>query len=159
MKSAAAAAPASSLRFIFPSSSMLQYRAGLFRDELLLVSIVHGLDEVFKTLVHLLALHLARRRDRLAFLFGVERLGQVAERLDICDTRELRVRALHLPLEELFHPRMTREAGESAVGNVLGARPLRYGVELDLDERGEVFARVAEHGHLGDIRARPQYVF
>src|SRR3954463_155290 len=70
IRSAAIAAPAICTRFIFSSSSsMLQYGASLFREELLLASIVHGLDELPEALVHLLALHFARRRDRLAFLF------------------------------------------------------------------------------------------
>ena len=43
-----------------------------------------------------MALDLAGRCDRLAFLFGVERLGQDAKVLDLLDPRKLAVRPLDL---------------------------------------------------------------
>src|SRR5690348_8668502 len=101
----------------------MQCGASLSREQLVLAAIVHGVDEVLEALVHLLALHLARRRDRLAFFFGVERLRQDAERLDLLDAGELRVGTLDLALEQRFHLRMAREAREPAIRNVLAARP------------------------------------
>src|SRR3954465_684476 len=53
---------------------------------------------------------------------------------------------------------MARQAREAAVADVLASRPVRHRVEGDLDERGEVFPRVAEHRYLGDVRARTQDV-
>ena len=58
-------------------------------DQPLLAVVVHRLDQRLETLVHQLALHLARRRHRLALFFRIERLGQNAERLDLLDAREL----------------------------------------------------------------------
>src|SRR5919198_3546790 len=88
--STSAAALAICTCFIFvSSSSMLQYGAGFFREQLVLAAIVHGVDKLPVALVHLLALHLARWRDRLAFLFRVECLRQDAESLDLLDAREL----------------------------------------------------------------------
>src|SRR4051812_33450687 len=155
--SASAAALAISTCFMFPSSwSVLQYGACLSREELVLASIVHGVHQVPEALVHLLALHLARRCDRLAFRFGVERLRQNAEGLELLDAGELHVGALDLILEQRFHFGMVRKAGETAVCDVLAACPVRHRLEVDLDECCEVFARVTEYRHLGDIGARPQ---
>src|SRR5690348_11481838 len=159
IRSAAAAAPAIAPRFISASSwSLLQYRAGLSCQQLLFAAIVHGLDEVPEPLVHLLALHLARRRDRLAFLLRIERLRQDAERLDLLDARELRIGALDLRSQKPLDLRMARQAGEAAVGNVAAARPVGHGVEIDLDQRRKILSRMAEDGRLGDERARAQDV-
>ena len=53
---------------------------------------------------------------------------------------------------------MAREAGEAGIGDVAAARPVGDGVELDLEERREVLARVAKDSGLGDIGACPQDV-
>ena len=104
------------------------------------------------------ALDLAGRRDRLALLLGIEHLRQDAERLDLLDARELRVGLVDLGSGSAAAPRMLREAGEAGVGDVVAARPIRNRVEVDLDERGKIFAAVAEHRHLGDIGLRAQRI-
>src|SRR5712691_19001 len=55
----------------------------LLGDAAQLVLGVHRFDQSAKALVHLLALHLAGRRDRLAFQLRIERARQDAERLDL----------------------------------------------------------------------------
>src|SRR3954468_20892938 len=134
--------------------SVLQHAACFFREQLFLAAIVHGLDQLAESLVHLPALHLARRRDRLALRFRIERLRQDAERLDLLDAGELGIGALELAPEQGLDLRMARQAGEAAVGNVPAARPVGNRVEVDLDQRAEILPRLAEHRDLRDKWAR-----
>src|SRR5690606_13238123 len=84
---------------------------------------------------------------------GVERLRQDAETLDLLDARELPVRAVDLRLEQLAHLRMMREAGETGIGNSARTRPVGHRIEVDLDERTQILARMPEHRDLGDVWA------
>ena len=88
---------------------------------------------------------------------GIERLGQDAERLDLLDARELAVGALDLGRRSAAPRRgLLREAGEAGVGDVVAARPVGDRVVVDLDQRGQVLAAVAEHHRLGDVGAGAQ---
>src|SRR5262249_27279724 len=127
-------------------------------DQPLLAIIVHAFNERLETLVHEMALDLARRGHRLALFLGIERLGQDAKVLDLLDAGKLAVRPLDLGADQSHHVGARGEAGEAGVGHVVTAGPIRYRVGLDLDEGGKVFAAMAEDDRLRDIGAGAQDV-
>src|SRR5215475_6413784 len=53
---------------------------------------------------------------------------------------------------------MPREAREAGVGHVAAARPLRDGIEVDLDERSYVLPAMPDHHRLGDVGARAKQI-
>ena len=54
---------------------------------------------------------------------------------------------------------MLRERGEAGVDDAVLARPIRDGVEIDLDQRARKFATIGEQDGLADERARFQQIF
>ncbi len=77
----------------------------------------------------------------------------------ICSTRaSCAIGLVDLALDQPLHARVLREAGEAGVGHVVGARPVGHRLEVDLDQRDEILAGMAEHDGLGEIGARPQRV-
>ena len=80
-----------------------QGATGAGGDQAFLAVVVHVLDQRLETLVHQLALHLARRRHRLAFLFRVERLGQNAEAFDLLNSRERRIGLVDLGFDKALN--------------------------------------------------------
>ena len=72
------------------------------RQQTFLVIVIHGVDELFETLLHERALDLASRGDRLTLLPRVEHLRQNAKVLDLLDARELHVGLVDLGLDQPF---------------------------------------------------------
>src|SRR5215813_3952198 len=128
--SAAAANTAARVRpniFFLPGLIETSYgfdRAG--GDQPLLAIIVHAFNERLETLVHEMALDLARRGHRLALFLGIERLGQDAKVLDLLDAGKLAVRALDVGADQSHHVGAGGEAGEAGMGHVVAASPIRY---------------------------------
>jgi hypothetical protein len=47
---------------------------------------------------------------------------------------------------------MRGETGEAGIGDVVGARPIRYRVKVNLHDCGEIFAAMTEHHGLRYVR-------
>src|SRR4029078_6959195 len=102
------------------------------------------------------ALHLARRRG-IAVL-RIELFWNNAEFLHLLDPRELRVCLLDLARDELAHERVLRKRREGGVHDPIVARPVRDGIEIDLDQRAWKLAPIANHNRLADERARLEQI-
>src|SRR5262245_9767977 len=131
-------------------------RGELSSDAPLLVAAVHRLQEFAVAIGHESALHLAGRGDRLAFVLWSQLLRKDPDRLDLLDTGQVGVRALHLLFEEAANLGAFDEGRVARVGDALRPRPLGDRVEVQLEQCHQVLSRLAEHGGLADIRARAE---
>src|ERR1700716_2993945 len=93
-----------------------------------------------------------------ALSLGIERLGQDTEILDLLGPRQLAVRSRDFGSDQCHHVAASREAGKAGIGHVVVARPVRHRIGVDLDERGQVFATVAEHHDFTDEGAGAKHV-
>ena len=64
-----------------------------------------------------------------------------------------------LDLDQPLDARMRCQAGEAGIGDVVGARPIGDGVEVDFDDGREIFAAVTEDDRFRDIGAGTQRIF
>ena len=89
---------------------------------------------------------------------GSSTFGRMRNALDLLDAREIAIGLVDLVSDQRFDARVLREAGEAGVGDVVGPRPIGDRIEVDLDERGEIFAAMPEHDSFRNIRACAQSV-
>ena len=94
--------------------------------------------------------------DGLALDFGIELAVENAERLHLLDAAERGVGLLDLARQQAIDLGMGGERAVGRIGDAVGARPFRNGADVDLDQRGEILAALADDARLADIGARLQ---
>src|SRR5438093_1624026 len=125
-------------------------------DPPLFVGREHRLDQVVVALEHQPALDLARGRDGLALLLGIQLARQHTEGLHLLHATEGRVRARDLRVEQARHLRVRGQRRVPGVREPTLARPLGDRFVIHLDQRGEVLAALAEDDGVADVGARAQ---
>src|SRR2546428_420740 len=125
-------------------------------DPPLFVGREHRLDQVVVALEHQPALDLARGRDGLALLLGIQLARQHTEGLHLLHATEGRVRARDLRVEQARHLRVRGQRRVPGVREPTLARPLGDRFVIHLDQRGEVLAALAKDDGVADVGARAQ---
>ncbi len=111
---------------------------------------VHLLDQGLEHRGKMLTLHLAGRR-RVA-LFGVELLRNDPEFLDLFDARQGVVDGADLRFDQPDDLLVRGERREACINDAFAPRPFGNRAKIDLDERADEFAAVADQRRLADIR-------
>src|SRR2546428_3376897 len=122
---------------------------------------VEGLDEGRVLLADVAAAHLTRPRDLL--VVGVELLVQDQELPDLGPLEHLvlqqaAIDALDLLLDQLVDFRLLAEVGIARIGNPAALRPVPDRGEIDVHERGDVRAVLADAHGLLHVRRELQLV-
>src|SRR5262245_65397705 len=119
-------------------------------DTPLLVVGVHFFDQMRELLLQKRPLDLPRGSNRFALDLGIELTIENAERFDLLDLAERSVRSLDLVCKQSIDRRVGGERTIGGVGDAIGARPFRYGADVELDQWRLILAALVHRSRLAD---------